>query len=140
LRLSQVHQLHAVRHYAAIIHAWTEGDRAGAVAHVGALRQSGGMLGLTYYASLIAEIDAERGDYEAALAQVERCLALCDSIGERYYEAQLLLKKCEYLRRIEPRGNGAAAMHACRRAFEIATKAGMSRIVKSAEETLNSLP
>ncbi|ORC51308.1 TOMM system kinase/cyclase fusion protein [Burkholderia sp. A27] len=140
LRLSQVHQLHAVRHYAAIIHAWTEGDRAGAVAHVGALRQSGGMLGLTYYASLIAEIDAGRGDYEAALAQVERCLALCDSIGERYYEAQLLLKKCEYLRRVDPRGNGAAAMHACRRAFEIATKAGMSRIVKSAEETLNSLP
>jgi tetratricopeptide (TPR) repeat protein len=139
LRLSQVHQLHAVKHYAAIIHAWTEADRAGAVAHIGALRQSGGMLGLTYYASLIAEIDAERGDYEAALAQVERCLALCDSIGERYYEAQLLLKKCEYLREIDPHSNGAAALQTCRRAFEIATKAGMSRIVKSAGERLNSL-
>lgn len=139
LRLSQVHQLQAVKHYAAIIHAWTEADRAAAVAHIGALRQSGGMLGMTYYASLTAEIDAERGDYAAALAQIEHCLALCDSIGEHYYEAQLLLKKCKYLRQIDPRSNGGAAMHACLRASEVATKAGMSRIVKSAEEMLISL-
>ncbi|WP_175917231.1 TOMM system kinase/cyclase fusion protein [Burkholderia pyrrocinia] len=143
LRLSDVHRLRAVGHYAAIIHAWAQGDRAGVVAHLDAQRQSGGLLGLTYYASLLAELDAGRGDYHAALAQIEQCLAWCESTGERYYEAQLLLKKCEYLRQADPRCGGVAALAAlaaCRRACEIATTAGMGRIARLAEAMLQSLP
>ncbi|MEN2469374.1 TOMM system kinase/cyclase fusion protein [Burkholderia sp. GS2Y] len=140
LRLSEVHRLRAVEHYAAIMLAWTQGDRAGIVAHLDAQRQSGGLLGLTYYASLLAELDAGRGDYPAALAQVEQCLAWCESTGERYYEAQLLLKKCEYLRRADPRCGGVAALAACRRAIEVATTAGMGRIARLAETMLQSLP
>ncbi|AXF24881.1 TOMM system kinase/cyclase fusion protein [Burkholderia pyrrocinia] len=140
LRLSDVHRLRAVGHYAAIIHAWTQGDRAGVVAHLDAQRQSGGLLGMTYYASLLAELDAARGDYHAALAQVEQCLAWCESTGERYYEAQLWLKKCEYLRRADPRCGGVAALDACRRAVEIATTAGMGRIARLAGAMLQSLP
>ncbi|WP_423761861.1 TOMM system kinase/cyclase fusion protein [Burkholderia sp. NLJ2] len=140
LRLSEVHRLRAVGHYAAIIHAWAQGDRAGVVAHLDAQRQSGGLLGLTYYASLLAELDAERGDYPAALAQIEQCLAWCESTGERYYEAQLLLKKCEYLRQADPRCGGVAALAACRRACEVATTAGMGRIARLAGAMLQSLP
>ncbi|WP_175952807.1 TOMM system kinase/cyclase fusion protein [Burkholderia sp. BCC0405] len=140
LRLSDAHRLRAVGHYAAIIHAWAQGDRAGVVAHLDAQRQSGGLLGLTYYASLLAELDAERGDYPAALAQVEQCLAWCESTGERYYEAQLLLKKCEYLRQADPRCGGVAALAACRRACEVATTAGMGRIARLAGAMLQSLP
>ncbi|WP_174991735.1 TOMM system kinase/cyclase fusion protein [Burkholderia arboris] len=140
LRLSDAHRLRAVGHYAAIIHAWAQGDRAGVVAHLDAQRQSGGLLGLTYYASLLAELDAGRGDYGAALAQVGQCLAWCESTGERYYEAQLLLKQCEYLRQADPRCGGVAALDACRRAVEIATAAGMGRIARLAEATLQSLP
>ncbi|WP_175762836.1 TOMM system kinase/cyclase fusion protein [Burkholderia ambifaria] len=140
LRLSEAHRLRAVGHYAAIIHAWTQEDRAGVVAHLDAQRQSGGLLGLTYYASLLAELDAGRGDYDAALAQIRQCLAWCESTGERYYEAQLLLKQCEYLRRADPRCGGVAALDACRRAVEIATTAGMGRIARLAEATLQSLP
>ncbi|HDR9509148.1 TOMM system kinase/cyclase fusion protein [Burkholderia cepacia] len=140
LRLSDVHRLRAVGHYAAIIHAWAQGDRAGVVAHLDAQRQSGGLLGLTYYASLLAELDAERGDYRAALAQIEQCLAWCESTGERYYEAQLLLKKCEYLRQADPRCGGVAALAACRRACEVATTAGMGRIARLAGAMLQSLP
>jgi ATP/maltotriose-dependent transcriptional regulator MalT len=140
LRLSEAHRLRAVGHYAAIIHAWTQEDRAGVVAHLDAQRQSGGLLGLTYYASLLAELDAARGDYGAALAQIRQCLAWCESTGERYYEAQLLLKECEYLRRADPRCGGVAALDACRRAVEIATTAGMGRIARLAEATLQSLP
>ncbi|MCA8052417.1 TOMM system kinase/cyclase fusion protein [Burkholderia arboris] len=140
LRLSDAHRLRAVGHYAAIIHAWAQGDRTGVVAHLDAQRQSGGLLGLTYYASLLAELEAERGDYDAALAQVGQCLAWCESTGERYYEAQLLLKQCEYLRQADPRCGGVAALDACRRAVEIATAAGMGRIARFAEATLQSLP
>ncbi|KWB52436.1 protein kinase [Burkholderia ubonensis] len=140
LRLSDAHRLRAVEHYVAIIHAWARADRAGAAAHLEAQRQSGGLLGLTYYASLLAELDAERGDYDAALAQIEQCLAWCESTGERYYEAQLLLKQCEYLRQADPQRGGEAALAACRRAFGIATTAGMVRIVRRAEEMLHALP
>ncbi|WP_423382457.1 TOMM system kinase/cyclase fusion protein [Burkholderia sp. LMG 32019] len=139
LRLSEVHRLRAVGHYAAIIHAWAQGDRAGVVAHLEAQRQSGGLLGLTYYASLLAELDAGRGDYPAALAQIEHCLAWCESTGERYYEAQLLLKKCEYLRQADPRYGGVAALDACRRACEVAKTAGMGRIARLAGVMLESL-
>ncbi|WP_105133205.1 TOMM system kinase/cyclase fusion protein [Burkholderia sp. BE12] len=140
LRLADVHRLRAVGHYAAIIHAWTQGDRAGVVAHLDAQRQSGGLLGMTYYASLLAELDAGHGDYDAALAQIEQCLAWCESTGERYYEAQLWLKKCEYLRRADPRCGGVAALDACRHAVEIATTAGMGRIARLAGAMLQSLP
>ncbi|MDN7698657.1 TOMM system kinase/cyclase fusion protein [Burkholderia semiarida] len=140
LRLADEHRLRAVGHYAAIIHAWAQRDRAGVVAHLDAQRQSGGLLGMTYYASLLAELDAERGDYGAALAQVGQCLALCESSGERYYEAQLLLKQAEFLRRADRRCGGVAALDACRRAAEIATTAGMGRIARLAEATLQSLP
>ncbi|RQV73948.1 TOMM system kinase/cyclase fusion protein [Burkholderia anthina] len=140
LRLAGKHRLPAVGHYAAIIHAWAQRDRAGVVAHLDAQRQSGGLLGMTYYASLLAELDAERGDYGAALAQVGQCLAWCESSGERYYEAQLLLKQAEFLRRADPRCGGVAALDACRRAAEIATAAGMGRIARLAEATLQSLP
>ncbi|RQQ05913.1 TOMM system kinase/cyclase fusion protein [Burkholderia stagnalis] len=139
LRLSDAHRLRAVEHYAAIIHAWTQGDRAGIVAHLDAQRQSGGLLGLTYYASLLAELDAGRGDFAAALAQIGECLAWCESTGERYYEAQLLLKQCEYVRQADPRRGGEAARAACRRAFGIATAAGMTGIVARAEAMLHAL-
>ncbi|MCA8241911.1 TOMM system kinase/cyclase fusion protein [Burkholderia sp. AU32262] len=140
LRLAGKHRLRAVGHYAAIIHAWAQRDRAGVVAHLDAQRQSGGLLGMTYYASLLAELDAERGDYGTALAQVGQCLAWCESSGERYYEAQLLLKQAEFLRRADRRCGGVAALDACRRAAEIATTAGMGRIARLAEATLQSLP
>ncbi|RQX81476.1 TOMM system kinase/cyclase fusion protein [Burkholderia anthina] len=140
LRLTGTHRLRAVGHYAAIIHAWAQRDRAGVVAHLDAQRQSGGLLGMTYYASLLAELDAERGDYGAALAQIGQCLAWCESSGERYYEAQLLLKQAEFLRRADRRCGGVAALDACRRAAEIATTAGMGRIARLAEATLQSLP
>lgn len=140
LRLSAAHRLRAVEHYAAIIHAWTQGDRAGVAAHLDAQRRSSGLLGMTYYASLLAELDAERGDYAAALAQIAQCLAWCESTGERYYEAQLLLKQCEYLRQADPRRSGEAARAACRRASGIAAAAGMMRIVRRADAMLQSLP
>ncbi|WP_176045895.1 TOMM system kinase/cyclase fusion protein [Burkholderia sp. BCC1644] len=140
LRLSEIHRLRAVGHYAAIIRAWAHGDRAGVVEHLDAQRQSGGLLGLTYYASLLAELDAARGEHGAALARIEECLAWCESTGERYYEAQLLMKKCEYLRLADPRCGGVAALDACRRAVEIATTAGMGRIARLAAALLQSLP
>jgi TOMM system kinase/cyclase fusion protein len=139
LRLSRIYGLHAVERYAAVVHAWADGDRDAAVAHIDALRRSGCVLGLTYYASLVAEIDAARGDSRAALREIDACLALCDEIGERYYEAELLLKKAQYLIDTPLRASYGAASEACHKALALAGAAGMSRTATKARELLARL-
>ncbi|QDQ79689.1 TOMM system kinase/cyclase fusion protein [Paraburkholderia megapolitana] len=139
LRLSRNYGLSAVERYAAIIHAWSDDDRAAVVAHVDALRASGCLLGLTYYASLIAEIDAARGEWDAALAGIDRCLAWCESLDERYYEAELLLKKAHYLDRAGAPGHAAAAAAVCRRALAAAQRGAMSRVIQKAQDELRRL-
>ncbi|MGH8779292.1 TOMM system kinase/cyclase fusion protein [Paraburkholderia sp.] len=139
LRLSRVYGLNAVERYAAIVHAWCDGDRDAAVAHVDALRRSGCQLGLTYYASLVAEIDAMRGDRAAALAGIDACLALCDSLDERYYEAELLLKKVRYLPYTGKGGDPAEAIALVRRALAIAGPSAMARVTQKAQDELRRL-
>jgi TOMM system kinase/cyclase fusion protein len=136
LRLSRVYGLSAVERYAAVIHAWSDGDRAAIVEHVEALRRSGCLLGLTYYASLSAELDAARGDYASALTGIEDCLTLCETSGERYYQPELLLRKSDYLLNADPDGARDAAIDACRQSLERAGAAGMARTVSKAREAL----
>ncbi len=136
LRLSRVYGLSAVERYAAVIHAWSDGDRAAIVEHVEALRRTGCLLGLTYYASLSAELDAARGDYASALAGIEDCLTLCETSGERYYQPELLLRKSNYLLNADPDGARDAAIDACRQSLERAGAAGMARNVNKAREAL----
>jgi TOMM system kinase/cyclase fusion protein len=135
LRLSQSYGLSAVERYAAIIHAWSAGDRAAVAAHIDALRQSGCLLGLTYYASLLAEIDGARGDWASAIVEIDRCLALCDSLDERYYEAELLLRKAQFL--YEAGAGAAAASVSCRRALAMAEERAMGRVVRKARNELS---
>ncbi|TKC86064.1 TOMM system kinase/cyclase fusion protein [Trinickia terrae] len=139
LRLSSLYGLSAVERYAAIIHAWSGGDRDAVVAHIDALRGSGCLLGLTYYASLIAEIDAARGDWRSALREIDACLALCREMSERYYEAELLLKKAQYLIHAAAGESCGAASEVCRAALDAALAAGMSRTAASAREMLARL-
>jgi hypothetical protein len=139
LRLSRVYGLNAVERYAAIVHAWCDGDRDAAVAHVDALRRSGCQLGLTYYASLVAEIDAMHGDRAAALAGIDQCLALCDALDERYYEAELLLKKVLYLPNADADHDRAEAITLCRRALALAEPVSMVRVTRKAQDELRRL-
>ncbi|WP_133649393.1 TOMM system kinase/cyclase fusion protein [Paraburkholderia flava] len=139
LRLSRIYGLNAVERYAAIVHAWCDGDRDAAVAHVDALRRSGCQLGLTYYASLVAEIDAMHGDRAAALAGIDACLALCDTLDERYYEAELLLKKVRYLPDADDGSDQAEAIALYRRALSLAGPAAMVRVSQKAQDELRRL-
>ena len=139
LQLSRNYGLSAVERYAAIIHAWSDDDRAAVVAHVDALRESGCLLGLTYYASLIAEIDAARGEWDAALAGIDRCLAWCESLDERYYEAELLLRQAHYLDRAGAPDHAAAAAAVYRRALAAAQRGAMSRVIQKAQDELRRL-
>ena len=139
LSLSRTYGLNAVERYAAAIHAWSEGDRDVVAGHIEALRRSGCLLGLTYYASLIPEMDAARGDWQSALREIDACLALCETMNERYYEAELLLKKATYLFNAGSREPGEAAGETCRQALAIARKAGMTRTAARAQDMLERL-
>ncbi|KGS07653.1 TOMM system kinase/cyclase fusion protein [Burkholderia sp. ABCPW 111] len=151
LRLSRCYGLNAVERYAAVVRAWCDGDRDAARANVDALRQSGCMLGLTYYASVVADIDAARGDARAAIATLDECLALAESTDERYYVAELLLKKARCL--CDAQGRSAAdvseaagaaelaeaAVALCAQAAAVARQSGMARIEKKAQTELREL-
>jgi TOMM system kinase/cyclase fusion protein len=139
LRLSRVYGLNAVERYAAITHAWCDGDRATALANLEALRASGCLLGLTYYASLVAEIDAANADWDGAIATLDDCLALCDSTDERYYAAELLIRKARYLQQTHARCDGSAIEQIYREAIAAAKQGGMPRIVKKAQTELRLL-
>ena len=139
LSLSRIYGLSAVERYAAVIHAWSDGDRDAVAGHIEALRRSGCLLGLTYYASLIAEIDAARGDWSAALHEIDACLALCEKMNERYYEAELLLKKAQYLFNAGSREPSGAAAETLRQALVAARRAGMSRTAAKALDMLERL-
>ena len=139
LSLSRTYGLNAVERYAAAIHAWSEGDRDSVAGHVEALRRSGCLLGLTYYASLVPEIDAARGDWQSALREIDACLALCETMNERYYEAELLLKKAAYLFNAGSREAAGDAGETCRHALAAARKAGMTRTAARAQDMLEHL-
>ncbi|MBF3497676.1 protein kinase domain-containing protein [Burkholderia pseudomallei] len=139
LRLSRCHGLNAVERYAAVVRAWCDGDRDAARANVDALRASGCMLGLTYYASVAADIDAERGDARAALATLDECLALAESMDERHYVAELLLKKARCVRDAHGRRAADEAQALCARAAAVARRSGMVRIERKAQAELREL-
>lgn len=139
LNLSRIYGLNAVERYAAIMQAWCVDDRATAAANVDALKRTGCLLGLTFYASLLADFDARHGDWPSALAVIEECLALSHSTGEAYYLPQLLLTKARCLRESRDGGSFAAARDACTQALDAARQGAMWHIVEIAQTELRML-
>ncbi|AIP63349.1 protein kinase [Burkholderia thailandensis] len=139
LGLSRCYGLNAVERYAAVVRAWCDGDRDAARANVDALRESGCLLGLTYYASVVADIDAERGDAHAAIATLDECVALAEAMDERYYVAELLLKKAHCVRDAYGRRAADEIDALCARAAAVARQGGMARIAKKAQTELREL-
>ena len=52
---------------------------------------------VAFFYSLLADIDQRQGRPEAALARIDKCIALCDSVDEHYYEPHLYLRRAQYL-------------------------------------------
>ncbi|MFT3776538.1 MAG: TOMM system kinase/cyclase fusion protein [Minicystis sp.] len=68
---------------------WAERDIEGLKRRIQAIQDTGLQLGMTYWPSLIAELDAEHGRHEAAIERLEGCLRLADETGEVHYAAEL---------------------------------------------------
>ena len=90
LALSERHGLPVQVAYAGVVHCWAVGDVDGAKRHLALLESTGTELGLSFYRSVVAEAEAERGELDAALARIDDCRRRAEEVGERYYLAELL--------------------------------------------------
>lgn len=106
LALSAKYGLPAYEGYAAILHDWATGDEQRALAIVGGLAHLGCQLGLSYYGSLVADTQAERGELAEAIACIDHCLSLCREDGEHFYEPELHRRRAMYEAQRDPAAEG----------------------------------
>jgi TOMM system kinase/cyclase fusion protein len=127
LALAAKYGLPAYEGYAVVTHGWATGDDARSAAIVQGLAQMGCKLGLSYFGSLPADTDAERGDLGAAIARLDHCLSLCHENDEHYYEPELHRRKALYLLRQGPAEREPARV-ALEQAARLARQRHMPRV------------
>jgi TOMM system kinase/cyclase fusion protein len=126
--------------YASIMHGWARSDLATVNRSIAALQGMGCLLGFTYYLSLAADIELERGHLELALAGVETCIARSEQTGERYYLAELYRRKADILLQQKSPTAVSEAMAALATARALAETSGMLRTQMLCTSRLQSLP
>lgn len=96
LSMSKEYGLPAYEAYAAVLHCWATDDLPGALAVLDQLECLGCKVALSYYSSLPADIEAERGRIDEAIAHIDRCLTLCRDNDEYYHEPELYRLRALY--------------------------------------------
>jgi TOMM system kinase/cyclase fusion protein len=76
---------------------WVERNLERLVRHIEALRDAGSRAAMTYWPSLVAELQAERGEHEGAIEVLDGCLRLAEDTGEMYYVPELYRLKAASL-------------------------------------------
>lgn len=123
--------------YALLVHSWATNnqnfEQQSAVIQI--LEKMRCRIALPMYASMSADIQAERGDYASALKQINHCIELCDKYEERAYEPELHLRRGQFLSKVRPK-----AVEAIRQTFskalEMAQVHGMVSTIKAAQQAL----
>ncbi len=105
--------------FAAIQRDWALAEQSQTGAGMAQMRQSmelhqatGAMLGTSRFVALLAEMNGKSGQIAAGLDTLAEALARVDTMGERYYEAELLRLKGELLWR-QGGADATAAAAAC---------------------------
>jgi TOMM system kinase/cyclase fusion protein len=132
LQLAAKHGLPAYEAYGSIVHAWATGDDQKIDQLLSMLGALGCNLGLSYYASLSADVLADRGELDAAVAVVDRCISHCEGHGEHYYEHFLHWRRAMYCRK---KGSAVGEVRASLdRAWTVARRYGARRVELLARE------
>lgn len=98
LGLSEKYGLPAYQGYAAILYGWATGSDQATEMILEQLSRMGCKVSLSYFGSLPAQTQAERGQMDAAIARIDRCLQLCAENHEHYYEPELRRWRTVYAR------------------------------------------
>jgi TOMM system kinase/cyclase fusion protein len=135
LGLSAKYGLPAFEGYGAVIHGWAIGSPDTARHILKVLSGMGCRLALHYYGALPAETDAEQDRPEAALTQLDECLALCHRNDDRALEPELHRWRANYLYRSTP-SRLSEACEALEQAIALGRTRGLERTATLAEEAL----
>jgi len=130
LMLAGKYGLPAYEGYAALLHAWANNSEDNVGFILGILERLGCVLGLSYYASLLADNLAARGELEAAISRIDSCLALCEKNDEHYYEPSLHWRKARY--QIQRGDAGETVRSSLETAIALARKYGTPRLERLA--------
>lgn len=122
--------------YGKLMHCWATDDLADGEECFGLLDAVKSLHAVAYFYSLLADIDQRQGRHEAALARIDKCIALCSSVDEHYYEPHLYLRRAQYLM-AEPKHDRARARQDLETAQRKAIAQGAVRIAELAREALD---
>jgi TOMM system kinase/cyclase fusion protein len=126
LALAQKYGLPAYEGYASILHGWATKNEEQIRPIVETLEAMGCNLGLSYFSSLPADILADRGALDAAIAVVDRCLCMCEKNDEHHYEHFLHWRRAMYFKR---KGSADGEVQtSLDRARNVARRCGASRV------------
>jgi hypothetical protein len=134
LSLSAKYGLPAYEGYAAALYDWANGDVERSRAILEILAQLGCKLALTYYTSLAADTQFARGELDAAIEGIDRCLTLCRDNDEHFFEAELHRRRATYEAKRNP---GAESIRlSLEQAASLAQRYDMPRVEALATQEL----
>jgi TOMM system kinase/cyclase fusion protein len=126
LDLAKTYGLPAFEGYAAALASWAVGDPQRVQMTIGILESINCNLALTYYGSVLAEIEADAGNIREAIAHVDTWLEKCGTLGEHLCEAELCRRRALYEMR-RPTPELALVRASLDRACRLAREQGMHR-------------
>ncbi|WP_225413346.1 TOMM system kinase/cyclase fusion protein [Stigmatella hybrida] len=137
LDITQRYGLPANAVYCRMVRNWAVRDRQGLKHEINELQEKLGVgLAMTYYNYLLAELEFDAQQYEAALTLIDTFLSGEKSPGERYYVADLLCLKGRCLR---AQGDIAAAERCFREAMAVAQQQAAKMLELKAAHALCEL-
>lgn len=98
LELANKYGLVAFTAYAATLNNWGKNNIKEIDDSVGMLTYIGCKLGLTYYMSLPAQNEFEKGEHNLAIDRIDKCLLLCEEMKEYFYKDELLKMKSNFIK------------------------------------------
>jgi ATP/maltotriose-dependent transcriptional regulator MalT len=121
--------------YGKLMHCWASDDLTGGEEAFGLLNALKSLHAVAYFYSLLADVDLREGRPEAALARIDKCIALCGQIDEHYYEPHLYLRRAQYLEGA-PWRDRAGARRDLETALRISSAQGGVQVAHLAKEVL----
>ena len=105
LDLAKKYGLPAFEGYATMIHCWITGNAELASNILCTLQQMGCRLGLSLYRTMLADIEAQHGNWDNAVAQIDKSIAMCLEIDEHVHEPVIHKLRAMFLLEKHPGGN-----------------------------------
>lgn len=97
LHLAKKYGLPAYEGYATVLNSWATGNATLATNILDTLQTMGCRLALSLYGAMIASIEAENGNIDTAIIQIDKCISAADEIGEYLHTPVLYKCRAMYL-------------------------------------------